>query len=89
MKPEQPVRERLYARLRRSPSRSTVRGALPVLFFGDIFTARVATVGLNPSDQEYLDSHGTELDGVKRRFETLASLGAGDRASLRMLCIIT
>jgi hypothetical protein len=53
-----------------------------VLFFGDLITARVATAGLNPSHQEYLDRRGNELDGELRRFETLDSLRAADRASL-------
>lgn len=76
------VQEALAKRLRRAPSASSVPGSLPVLFFGDVFAARVATLGLNPSRQEYLDPGGAELDGMKRRFETLASLGAADRASL-------
>jgi hypothetical protein len=53
-----------------------------VLFFGDLLTARVATVGINPSRREYTDHTGQELDGPRRRFETLGSLGAPDRASL-------
>lgn len=76
------VERTLFERLRRARSASTVAGSLPVLFFGDIFSARAATVGLNPSRREYLDSAGAELDGTKRRFETLASLGASDRSAL-------
>ena len=76
------VRERLYARLRQCPSASSIPQSLPVLFFGDLFTAKVATVGLNPSHQEYTDRRGVELDGDARRFETLTSLVAPDRSSL-------
>ncbi len=72
----------LVERLRRPPSRSSVPGSLPVLFFGHLFSARVATVGLNPSHQEYLDRRGNELCGELRRFETVNSLRAPDRASL-------
>jgi hypothetical protein len=72
----------LHDRLRRPPSQSSVPGSLPVLFFGDLFAARVATIGLNPSHQEYLDRRGKELTGTLRRFETLESLGAPDRGSL-------
>lgn len=72
----------LVERLRRPPTQSSVPGSLPVLFFGDLFAARVATIGLNPSHQEYLDRRGNELCGGLRRFETLDSLGAADRASL-------
>jgi hypothetical protein len=76
------VRELFYARLRRAPSKWTVEGSLPVLFFGDVAAARVATVGLNPSDREYLSDSGSLLDGAAQRFATLASLRAADRASL-------
>src|SRR4051812_46832848 len=74
----------LHARLRRSPTAHSVVGSLPVLFFGDLFSARVATVGLNPSDQEFLDRSGEELEGTSRRFESLRSLGALDRESLEV-----
>lgn len=39
-------RATLYERLRRGPAPATVPGTLPVLFFGDLFQAEVATVGL-------------------------------------------
>src|SRR5690348_10521062 len=47
----------------------------PVPSFGDLFTARVATLGLNPSNREFVDEDGNELDGPLRRFHTLRSLG--------------
>jgi hypothetical protein len=50
--------------------------------FGDLFVARVATVGLNPSWQEYLGRDKHELTGPFRRFETLRSLGISSRGSL-------
>lgn len=76
------VAEVLRARLRRASSRSSVPGSLPVLFFGDLLRATVATVGLNPSKLEYLDKSGEELQGRSRRFETLKSLGATSRETL-------
>jgi hypothetical protein len=60
----------------------TVPSALPVLFFGQLDRARVATVGLNPSDKEYLSKSGDELTGARRRFETLGSLGLLDRREI-------
>ena len=72
----------LLDRLRDEPIPSTVSGSLPVLFFGDAFAAQVATVGINPSKQEYLSREGDELTGLLRRFETLRSLNARSRASL-------
>src|SRR5262249_4926277 len=76
------VRETLHSRLRRPPARFSVPGSLPVLFFADVSTAGLATIGINPSDQESLSPSGSELDGALRRFETLKSLAAVDRASL-------
>jgi hypothetical protein len=72
----------LLDRLRTAPIPATVPGSLPVLFFGDLFAASIATIGINPSRREYLAPDGTELEGAKRRFESLRSLGVRDRASL-------
>lgn len=47
----------------------------PVPMFGDIAASRVATLGINPSNREFLDQTGNELEGAERRFETLRSLG--------------
>jgi len=52
-----------------------VPGSTPVVAFGDVRSAEVATLGLNPSKLEFLDQHGKELMGEDRRLETLASLG--------------
>ena len=46
----------------------------PVPSFGDLSTSRIATVGLNPSNREFLDATGVELRGTLRRFHTLESL---------------
>src|ERR1700738_3082657 len=41
----------------------------PVLSFGNPLTASVATLGLNPSNREFVDEAGNELDGPFRRFQ--------------------
>lgn len=46
----------------------------PVPSFGDLSTSRVATLGLNPSNREFVDQEGDELQGAARRFHTLRSL---------------
>lgn len=46
----------------------------PVASFGDLETAEVATVGLNPSNREFVDERGCQLRGVDQRFHTLDSL---------------
>jgi hypothetical protein len=52
-----------------------IRWGCPVPSFGDLSTARVATLGLNPSNREFVDGLGNELQGALRRFHTLRSLG--------------
>ena len=47
----------------------------PVPSFGDMMESKVATLGLNPSNREFVDTNGNELDGTSRRFHTLQSLG--------------
>jgi len=74
--------EHLRARLRAPATPRTVPGSLPVLFFGDLYSASIATVGLNPSNQEYTDKRGVLLSGARQRFATLDSLGAADRSAL-------
>jgi hypothetical protein len=52
-----------------------IRWGCPVPSFGDLANSRVATLGLNPSNREFMDESGNELDGHLRRFHTLNSLG--------------
>lgn len=47
----------------------------PVPSFGDPSSSLVATVGLNPSNREFVDEDGIELQEEARRFHTLSSLG--------------
>ncbi|RKH73136.1 hypothetical protein D7X99_41475 [Corallococcus sp. AB032C] len=54
----------------------------PIPCFGDISAARVATLGLNPSNREFVDGEGVELDGPSRRFHTLCSLNIPDWSSV-------
>jgi len=51
-----------------------VPGSTPVVAFGDVRKARIATLGWNPSKLEFLDSKGRLLDGDARRLETTISL---------------
>ena len=52
-----------------------IRWGCPVPSFGDLSNATVATLGLNPSNREFVDEVGQELQGRCRRFHTLKSLG--------------
>ena len=47
----------------------------PVPSFGDVSRPKVATLGINPSNREFVDKSGNELRGELRRFHTLDSLG--------------
>jgi len=46
----------------------------PVPSFGDPSRSRIATLGINPSNREFVDENGEELAGSRRRFHTLHSL---------------
>jgi hypothetical protein len=46
-----------------------------VPFFGTLASARIATVGLNPSNREFVDGEGRELADAQRRLPTLRTLG--------------
>ena len=39
------------------------------------YNSKIATIGLNPSNREFLDVEGKELDKELRRLQTLNSLG--------------
>jgi hypothetical protein len=47
----------------------------PIPAFGNPSRSTVATLGINPSNREFMDEHGCELVGPNRRFHTLSSLG--------------
>lgn len=57
------------------PDKRVIPWSCPVPSFGNISEAKIATVGLNPSNREFVDKEGKELDGADRRFHTLNSLG--------------
>ena len=49
-------------------------GSSPIPAFGSPSKPSLATVGINPSNREFLDAKGRELCGPSRRFHTLSSL---------------
>jgi hypothetical protein len=56
-------------------SANVIPWSCPVPSFGDLSASRIATLGLNPSNREFVDGSGNELNGPWRRFHTLQSLG--------------
>lgn len=49
--------------------------ASPIVSFGNISKSKIATLGINPSNREFVDLDGNELNNDNRRFHTLSSLG--------------
>jgi hypothetical protein len=70
---------------------NVIKWGCPVPSFGDLSRSTVATLGLNPSNREFLDNRGSELLGAARRFHTLRSLGLATwgQADVRHLRLIT
>lgn len=52
-----------------------IDSSTPVLAFGRMREARIATLGLNPSKNEFLGSNGQLLSGAAQRLATLPYLG--------------
>lgn len=46
----------------------------PIISFGNVNNSILATVGINPSNREFEDIKGAELNNENRRFHTLESL---------------
>lgn len=46
----------------------------PIPVFGEVKKSVIATLGLNPSNREFMTPDGTELTGKLRRFHSLSSL---------------
>jgi hypothetical protein len=65
---------RMLQRLSDSDDLELISWAAPVPSFGDLQRAPVATLGINPSNREFVDENGVELTTQKRRFHTLTSL---------------
>ncbi len=63
---------------------SVIPGSTPVVSLGKAATARVATLGLNPSKREFASEKGVWLVGDQRRLATYDSLGVDDHARSRL-----
>lgn len=68
--------QRLLRRLADSAlgSSAIIPWGSPIPVFGNLYTAKIATLGINPSNREFVDGAGNELEGKSRRFQTLRSL---------------
>lgn len=59
---------------RRLADSEVISWGSPIAAFGDPESSNLATLGINPSNLEFVGSNGLELDGNSRRFHTLKSL---------------
>jgi hypothetical protein len=69
-----------------------MRWTCPVPYFGRLQQSTVATLGINPSNREFVDVTGHELAGVHRRFPTLGSLDLptwADASSVDVTAIVS
>ena len=55
-----------------------IKWAPPIVAFGKVQTSEIATVGLNPSNLEFMTQNKYEITGAVRRFHTLKSLNLND-----------
>lgn len=74
----------LSAMVRREPpiQGEIVPSSTPVISFGDFRSVRVATLGINPSNKEFVNNRGELLSGEKQRLATLPSLNAAALTTL-------
>ena len=66
----------------RPEAAGVIDGTTAVVSFGDPMGAQVATLGINPSANEFLDRDDAFLPDKKRRLATLASIGATPESRL-------
>lgn len=69
----------------RMTSTGVIDWGSPVPSFGNIGKSKVVSLGLNPSNREFLDNEGYELTGPMRRFHSLSSLGINSWAEINAL----
>jgi len=67
------------------PEMCIVEQSIPVLFFGNIETATYATLGINPSKQEFLDKNDVLLSSKEKRFVDRSILQKRDDECLSVI----
>ena len=72
-------------RIKQNPYNSKIlQMSTPVICFGNIFNSHVATLGLNPSNKEFVDDNNAFLSGMKLRFQDCFSLSQNDLTKLKL-----
>jgi hypothetical protein len=71
-----------------STSKNILMEGQPIQYFGKIDTAKIATIGLNPSDKEFYSDKFEELTSGLRRFNTLSSLNINNWRNIEKINIL-
>lgn len=72
-------------RIKQNPYNSEIlQMSTPVICFGNIFNSHVATLGLNPSNKEFVDDNNVFLSGMDLRFQDCFSLSQNDLTKLNI-----
>lgn len=70
-------------RIKQNPYNNEIlQMSTPVICFGNIFNSNVATLGLNPSNKEFVDDNNIFLSGEEIRFQNCFSLSQNDLTKL-------
>ncbi len=73
----------LENRIKQNPYNSEIlQNSTPVICFGDLFNSQIATLGLNPSNKEFVDNHNS-FTAV--RFQNCFSLSQSDLTKLNTI----
>jgi hypothetical protein len=64
-------------------SSDIINWAAPVISFGNVENSKIATLGINPSNREFVDLNNVELNDNERRFYTLNSLNLKNWSSIQ------
>jgi hypothetical protein len=70
-------------RIKQNPNNLEIlRNSTPVICFGNLMNSRIATLGLNPSDKEFVDDDKNFLSGRYLRFQNCFTLMQNDLTKL-------
>lgn len=73
----------LENRIKQNPYNGEIlQNSTPVICFGDLFNSKTATLGLNPSNKEFVDNNNNFLSGNDLRFQDCFSLYQKDLTKL-------
>ena len=70
-------------RIKQNPNNPEIlQMSTPVICFGNMFNSKVATLGLNPSNKEFVNDKNVFWSGINLRFQNCFSLSQNDLTRL-------